>query len=101
MDAHSGDVEAQNGAEGTGSGFRSGDLHQRRDQRNKNPQHCMELNPNTGKRTDEGSVVDTDPDWIGLNGIPGSVSRSRRAKITHKNRKKLIHSFFEVPDVLF
>ncbi len=42
--------------------FGSGDLHQskKRDpdtdlhQREKNPQHCMEPNPNTGKRKDKG-----------------------------------------------
>jgi hypothetical protein len=45
------------------------------------------------------SVSDTDPDSI-RSEDPDSESRSwsRRAKTTHKNRKKL---FFEVPDVLF
>jgi hypothetical protein len=47
------------------------------------------------------SVLYTDPDSIrSVDPDPDSESRSgsRRAKMTHKNRKKL---FFEVPDVLF
>ncbi len=48
-----------------------------------------------------GSVFDPDPDWIGLgfNGVPGSGSR--RAKMTHNIRKKLIISFKKGLDVLF
>ncbi len=37
----------------------------------------------------------------GFNGVPEYVSGSRRAKMTHKNRKKLIITFFEMLDVLF
>jgi hypothetical protein len=43
------------------------------------------------------NVVDLDPD----NGVPGSESGSRRAKMTPKNRKSLKISLFEVLDVLF
>jgi hypothetical protein len=34
------------------------------------------------------SVLDLDPDRIGFNQVSGSGSRSRRAKVTHKNGKK-------------
>jgi hypothetical protein len=55
------------------------------------------------------SVVDPDLDWIRILWgpwiVPGiRVSGSRRAKMTHKHRKKykiLKISFFEVLDVLF
>jgi len=38
---------------------------------------------------------------FGLNGVPGSGSGSRRAKMTHTNRKSSQISFFEVLNVFF
>ncbi len=50
-----------------------------------------------------GSVVaDPDPNWIRIQSVSGSGSGSRRAKMTHKNRKKVQEiSCFKVLDVLF
>jgi hypothetical protein len=36
-----------------------------------------------------------------FNGVPGSGSASRRAKMTHNKAEKLINLIFEVLDVLF
>jgi hypothetical protein len=63
-------------------------------------------NPLKGQRIranlqSEISTTVVDPDQIGseFKWFPGTGSR--RANMTHKNRKKLINFIFEVPDVLF